>query len=392
MEAICLPILVSSVVQLTATVPHYSQKGSQLTSILLSGDDDLKAKLESAAQSFSPEASRAKPHSNLLLTHISQAAHLPSSLTDHYNPYADLPCAWQFSEPLSAFLNRLPPLTTPSSVIRGPFIRVADPNSPRRALDDGNLAKFKETATELLTSLSTKRAEWKAANPRKPKSSMTKQLASTRQEVEKALLKAARDTGVLYGKWMLFPPAEDVNRVWRMVVEGTAAGKLGCAAKVACLLEGEAGDRQRLICIYTYDFGDADDVKRVLQGIVRLGLVNKSGSLGKGPFGHDTWIYYKCGESSPRFPLFNMRTVPTTGSGGSWERFFSSEMKHVSYIEQTKFATLSKSAQCKLHHLKKTLFTDHPSLSAPIPPIYDFPTTPQLPTPICRRQPEKHRR
>jgi hypothetical protein len=78
---------------------------------------------------------------------------------------------------------------------------------------------------------------------------------------------------------MLFPNMQDLTRVWKMVVEGIINNRLGSAAKVAT----DQGDgKDRLICIYTKDFGDVNDVLRVLQELNCMGLVG----FGRG-------IYYK---------------------------------------------------------------------------------------------------
>lgn len=86
---------------------------------------------------------------------------------------------------------------------------------------------------------------------------------------------------------MLFPIAEDVNRIWSLVAAATADGELGHAAKVATD-DGSGNQGSRLICIYTEDFSDKEDVKRVLKRLVGMGLVN-----GKGPMGEERGIYYK---------------------------------------------------------------------------------------------------
>lgn len=122
---------------------------------------------------------------------------------------------------------------------------------------------------------------------RATKASPTKALAKDRKEAEEALLKIAKEYGVTSGKWMFFPLPEDVDRVWTIVAEGTARGELGSMAKVAAD-EGKGDRVGRLICVYTRDFSDQEDVKRVLLGLVDKGLVD----YGRGARG----IYYKCGE------------------------------------------------------------------------------------------------
>lgn len=84
---------------------------------------------------------------------------------------------------------------------------------------------------------------------------------------------------------MLFPRPDSVERIWRLVADGTASGELGMAAKVATD-DGRGESAARLICIYTEDFSNAEDVKRVLKRLKSMGLLDAAGRD----------IYYKCGE------------------------------------------------------------------------------------------------
>ena len=84
---------------------------------------------------------------------------------------------------------------------------------------------------------------------------------------------------------MLFPSASDVNTYWSLVAKGTIAGDLGHAAKVAT---DDGTQNTRLICIYTPDFSDKKDVKRVLERLLAMGLCNRNGALAEGRA-----IYYK---------------------------------------------------------------------------------------------------
>lgn len=89
---------------------------------------------------------------------------------------------------------------------------------------------------------------------------------------------------------MLFPSASEVNGVWSIVAQHTANNELGVAAKVAPRdPTGELnGVRrpQRLICIYTKDFFDVEDIRRVVLKLRDLGLVETNGRP----------IYYKPGK------------------------------------------------------------------------------------------------
>lgn len=86
---------------------------------------------------------------------------------------------------------------------------------------------------------------------------------------------------------MLFIPPIEVNEVWAIVAKATANNELGIAAKVAPRPEGEDRRQDRLICIYTADFRDLEDVGRVVQKLRELKLVEARGRP----------IYYKPGES-----------------------------------------------------------------------------------------------
>lgn len=82
---------------------------------------------------------------------------------------------------------------------------------------------------------------------------------------------------------MIFPSPSEVNEVWSVVAHATANNQLGISSKVA---PDDGDDRSaRLICIYTNDFEDMNDVRRVLLKLKDLGLVQKSKA-----------IYYKCGK------------------------------------------------------------------------------------------------
>ncbi|PYH93779.1 DUF1917-domain-containing protein [Aspergillus ellipticus CBS 707.79] len=114
------------------------------------------------------------------------------------------------------------------------------------------------------------------------KTALTRQLATSRQALEARLFAVARETGVVTGKWMSFVTPDRVDEYWGVVVEGTVRGELGFGAKVAT--DDGRGGRARLIAIYTRDYKDREDVKRVLVRMGELGLVRK----GERP------VYYKC--------------------------------------------------------------------------------------------------
>ena len=121
----------------------------------------------------------------------------------------------------------------------------------------------------------------------KAKSTIGRKVIPLRKQVETDSYAVAKETGCTSGKWMLFPMAEDVNRIWGLVATATAEGELGQAAKVATD-DGSGSAGSRLICVYTEDFSDKEDVARVLRRLDGMGLVK-----GRGPMGEERGIYYK---------------------------------------------------------------------------------------------------
>lgn len=98
---------------------------------------------------------------------------------------------------------------------------------------------------------------------------------------------------------MLFVEPAFVDDVWATIARATFKNELGLAAKVSPR-EERGSTRERLICIYTYDFSDRDDIARVLARMKQLDLVRngpgrkpiyyKAGSL-PSPYSHLLYIY-----------------------------------------------------------------------------------------------------
>lgn len=78
---------------------------------------------------------------------------------------------------------------------------------------------------------------------------------------------------------MLFRDSEHVNDTWAVVARATANNELGIGAKVA---PDDGQNKMRLICVYTKDFTNMEDVSRVVHKMRELGLVENQ-------------IWYKCG-------------------------------------------------------------------------------------------------
>jgi hypothetical protein len=76
------------------------------------------------------------------------------------------------------------------------------------------------------------------------------------------------------GKWLLFIPKEHIDEAWATIKEATEDGRLGSSAKVAtaCPNPHETNPGSKVICVYTYDGDDRDDVGRVPGDLRALGF------------------------------------------------------------------------------------------------------------------------
>ena len=79
------------------------------------------------------------------------------------------------------------------------------------------------------------------------------------------------------GKWLIFVPAEDVDEVWAKIRKATEEGRLGDSAKVATAKPNPYAidPGMRVICVYTYDWSDKEDVMRVREELRKLGITDK---------------------------------------------------------------------------------------------------------------------
>jgi hypothetical protein len=76
------------------------------------------------------------------------------------------------------------------------------------------------------------------------------------------------------GKWLVFVPQSVVDSWWDTIKTAIEAGRLGNAAKVATARASPLATSKgsRVICIYTEDWRDKADVRRVLGELRTLGL------------------------------------------------------------------------------------------------------------------------
>jgi len=79
------------------------------------------------------------------------------------------------------------------------------------------------------------------------------------------------------GKWLIFVDPENVNEVWVKINKAVEEGKLGDSAKVSTAKPNPlaGGSKAHVICVYTYDWTDEKDVKRIREELRKLGITNK---------------------------------------------------------------------------------------------------------------------
>lgn len=234
-------------------------------------------------------------------THHDRVAHFPrpqssGSITPTgqlHNAYEGRPDARQLSESVDEFLARLPPATTDCVPGSSDWIFIWNPYIPRE--NDEDLDRFAQGGAERLARLS-EFAETSNFVVGKSQFVISREVAKERRAAVQDLTQLAVDCGVVSGKWMLFPDAQRVNEVWGMVARATANNELGTAAKVQTRQRGKE-EGERLICIYTKDFRDQDDVARVLNRLRELELIRNGGK----PIYYktDAWTYLNIYSSNP---------------------------------------------------------------------------------------------
>lgn len=261
------------------------------------GDDDTKEEFEKRAASYDGREDWLEFQQNSLAAIAYKTLHPPKSLADEAvsissklpsrkrtHPHDGQEHCWQIGEPIHEFTSRLRPSDVNSAKLLGPWIRVRNPFTPE--IFDEEIAQFVSQGTELLHDFEDEKSNLEVEHARsnaKSTAPLTRKLNPMRKELEKKLLSIARKHGVTVGKWMFFKSPNQIDDYWTTIAAATSRGELGIQAKVATS-SSSASSSDRVICVYTHDCEDKDDVRRVLERLVGLGLVRE----GQQP------IYYKC--------------------------------------------------------------------------------------------------
>lgn len=79
------------------------------------------------------------------------------------------------------------------------------------------------------------------------------------------------------GKWLIFVPKERIDDIWMEIKRATEEGELGASSKVATARPTRLSkDKDELvICVYTYDWTDVADVRRIRQVLRNLGITQR---------------------------------------------------------------------------------------------------------------------
>lgn len=190
-----------------------------------------------------------------------------------FNPFENHPAALQLGESVEDFLARIDPCSTDTSQ---PWIRCANFHAAYRPANE-KITQIRQAGQNLLDRFMSKRHDLETSfDPPKPEGVITRMLSNERRQLEDDILRLAERNGIVSGKWLLFPSPAKIRPFWATVVRGTVDGRLGSAAKVATKPNvNTPGDDSQVICVYTENFANEADIKRVLEELIKLGVAEK---------------------------------------------------------------------------------------------------------------------
>jgi hypothetical protein len=79
------------------------------------------------------------------------------------------------------------------------------------------------------------------------------------------------------GKWLLYVPVINIDESWQTIARETETNLLGTSSKAATARSNpnETNKRVKVICVYTADCRDIEDVRRVLSRLRNLGFTGR---------------------------------------------------------------------------------------------------------------------
>ncbi|MGH9922077.1 MAG: putative phosphothreonine lyase domain-containing protein [Nitrososphaerales archaeon] len=91
---------------------------------------------------------------------------------------------------------------------------------------------------------------------------------------EDTIDKLAKESGLLSGKWTIYKPEGEINETWKIIASSTAKKELGTNAKVSTPLQ-IGSSKTYVICVYTKNYFNLDDVNRVRKRLKEFGFSQK---------------------------------------------------------------------------------------------------------------------
>jgi hypothetical protein len=82
----------------------------------------------------------------------------------------------------------------------------------------------------------------------------------------------AAKSGIKAGKWLVYRERSNIDKVWKIIAKATINGDLSNSAKVSTKQQGK---NRHVICVYTDDYLDLDDVNRVRDELDTLGFTER---------------------------------------------------------------------------------------------------------------------
>jgi len=82
----------------------------------------------------------------------------------------------------------------------------------------------------------------------------------------------APQNSVQAGKWLIFCDNDTINDTWIKIAQATFNNQLGFGSKVSTIM---SPSDKKVICVYTYDADDEDDVMKVRKTLRTLGIKGK---------------------------------------------------------------------------------------------------------------------
>lgn len=79
------------------------------------------------------------------------------------------------------------------------------------------------------------------------------------------------------GKWLIFGSIEEIDELWLKIKTATLSGQLGPSTKVSTAKPNKnaADNNTRVICVFTEDFHNTEDVSRIETALRALGIKQK---------------------------------------------------------------------------------------------------------------------